>query len=233
MAPESEPDLTVQLNLPYSEQVAQIIRRSILSGRYEAGERLNEVEISTSLGISRSPIREGLRKLADEGLVVLKPGRGAFVASFAMDEVRELLEFRQALDVMGARLAALRATEAQMAEIQHSLEAATVAHKGGDPVPPWSSDFHILILAASGNKRIAERGAEVHRQLRLVRFRSGSAAGRAQEAHDEHQAILDAIRAQDVELAGQRMQDHLIAAAAHIAQVLEVDADHAAPTAAH
>lgn len=228
MAVSPDSDQTVQLNLPYSEQAAQIIRRSILSGQYEAGQRLNEVELSASLGISRSPIREGLRKLTDEGLVVLKPGRGAYVASFAMAEVRELLEFRQALDVMGARLAAQRASEMQMTEIQRSLEAATVAHKGGEPVPPWSSDFHLLILRASGNNRIAERGAEVHRQLRLVRFRSGSTAERAQEAHDEHQAILDAIRARDVEVAGRRMQDHLIAAAAHIAQVLEAEAGHAA-----
>jgi DNA-binding GntR family transcriptional regulator len=226
MTPHPDSELTVQVNLPYSEQVAQIIRRSILSGQYEPGHRLNEVEISASLGISRSPIREGLRKLADEGLVVLKPGRGAFVASFAPSEVQELMEFRQALDVMGARLAAQRATETQMAEIQRSLEAATVAHKGGEAVPPWSSDFHILILTASGNKRIAERGAEVHRQLRLVRFRSGSSADRAQEAHDEHQAILDAIRARDAELAAQRMQDHLVAAAAHIALVVQTQVDH-------
>ncbi|MFS8499517.1 MAG: GntR family transcriptional regulator [Micromonosporaceae bacterium] len=223
MTVQPESELTVRVKEPYSEQVAQILRRSILSGHYGPGQRLNEVEISTSLGISRSPIREGLRKLADEGLVVLKPGRGAFVASFAATEVQELMELRQALDVMAARLAAQRATEAQMADIQRSLEAATAALKGGEPVPPWSSDFHLLILRASGNRRIAERGAEVHQQLRLVRFRSGSSADRTQEAHDEHQAILDAIRARDVELAGRRMQDHLAAAAAHISRVVQTD----------
>lgn len=213
---------TVEEPTPYSEQAARIVREAILAGRYEPGQRLSEVEISTGLGISRSPIREGLRKLADEGLVVLHPRRGAFVASFATDEIRELMEFRQALDVMAARLAAARSSAEQLDEMQVALDAATVAHKGTDgAAPPWASDFHILILRASGNRKIIERGTEVHTQLHLARFRSGSTADRAQEAHDEHQMILDAIRSGDAEAADAAMRSHLERAGAHIRHVID------------
>jgi DNA-binding GntR family transcriptional regulator len=211
----------VQRPAPYSEQAAQILREEILAGAYEPGERLNEVELSSKLGISRSPIREGMRKLADEGLVVLAPRRGAFVASFAPDEIGELMEFRQAIDVMAARLAAARATSEQLEQMQVALEAATVAHRGAaSAAPPWGSDFHILILHASGNRKIVERGTEVHTQLHLARFRSGSTSNRAQEAHDEHQEILDRIAARDAEGAGDAMWRHLDRATMHIRDIV-------------
>lgn len=222
----AQPSLSgaVETPVPYSDQAARIVREAILAGHYEPGQRLSEVELSTRLGISRSPIREGLRKLADEGLVVLHPRRGSFVARFDMNEIRELLEFRQALDVMGARLAAQRATPEQLAEMQVALEAATAAHTGADTPPPWPSDFHILILRASGNRRIAERGLEVHTQLHLVRFRSGNTGQRAHEAHDEHQAILDALRSRDPAAADNAMRIHLERAADHIASVVRASA---------
>lgn len=211
----------VEQSKTFAEQATQIVREAILAGRYSPGERLNEVELSGELGISRSPIREGLRKLTDEGLVVLTPRRGAFVASYDAEEIRELMEFRQAIDVAAARLATARATPEQLDDMQAALEAATKAHKGNvDAAPPWATDFHILILRATGNRRIIERGTEVHTQLHLARFRSGSAAGRAQEAHDEHQEILDKIRAGDPDAAGEAMRNHLERAAAHISTVV-------------
>lgn len=212
----------VEHSASFAEQAAGIVREAILAGRYSPGQRLNEVELSSQLGISRSPIREGLRKLTDEGLVVLSPRRGAFVARYDAKEIQELMEFRQALDVAAARLTAARATDQQLDELQRALEAATVAHKGqASAAPPWESDFHILILRATGNRRIIDRGTEVHTQLHLARFRSGSSVGRAQEAHDEHQEILDMIRAGDEDGADRAMRSHLQRAAAHISEVVE------------
>jgi DNA-binding GntR family transcriptional regulator len=222
---EGRPTVTgglVERPKTFAEQAAGILREAILAGRYTPGERLNEVELSSELGISRSPIREGLRKLTDEGLVVLAPRRGAFVASYDAEEIRELMELRQAIDVAAARLAADRATPELLNQLQAALEAATVAHKGrASAAPPWASDFHILILRCTGNRRIVERGIEVHTQLHLARFRSGSAGGRAQEAHDEHQQILDRIRAGDADGAGVAMRTHLERAARHISDLVD------------
>lgn len=213
----------VERPIPYSEQTAWIVREAILAGSYSPGERLSEVDLSNRLGISRSPIREGLRKLADEGLVVVYPRRGAFVASFDMEEIRQLMEFRQALDVMAAGLAAERATLQELDALQDALEAATVAHKGtASASPPWDSDFHLLILRASGNPKILDRGVEVHTQLRLIRFRSGSNVGRAEEVHDEHQAILDALRSGDSVASEAAMRRHLEHAKERIAAVVKL-----------
>ncbi|SDN96657.1 DNA-binding transcriptional regulator, GntR family [Cryobacterium flavum] len=218
----SIPDDVVEQPVPYSEQTARIVRRAILAGNYAPGERLSEVELSKQLGISRSPIREGLRKLADEGLVVIHPGRGAFVAGFDLTEIRQLMEFRQALDVMAAGLAAERASEAQLREMQAALDAGTVAHRGTNGIsPPWSTDFHLLVLQAASNPKIFDRGMEVHTQLHLVRFRSGSAVGSAETVHSEHQAILDAIRSGNAMDAEAAMRRHVAQAYDRIAHVVQ------------
>lgn len=208
--------------LPYSTQAAAIVRAGILGGRYELGQRLNEVELAASLGISRSPVREGLRTLVEEGLVTPVNGRGFFVASFSADEVRELLELRQALDVLAVRLAAARATDEDLDRLGQSLENLTAAHHAQDAGnSPWSSDFHLGIFEAARNRKLREHGWSVHTQLRLARFRSGAAADRVEEAHAEHRALLDAIRAHDADEAERRMRRHLARGGEHILAVLE------------
>lgn len=212
---------TVQAAPPYSEQAAAILRDAILNGRYDPGQRLNEVELSTALQISRSPIREALRKLVDEGLVVLRPGRGAFVAGFDEHEIRDLMELRVALDVLGARLAAERATDEAIERIKKSIESTTAAHLRKASSPPWSSDVHLLILEASGNRKLRERGAVLHAQLHLARFRSGaSTPDRATEAHDEHVAVVEAIRRRDADAAERAMREHLSHALDHIIELV-------------
>lgn len=214
-------DDAVEQPISYAEQLAKIVREAILNGSYPPGERLSEVALSTHLGISRSPIREGLRKLADEGLVVVHPRRGAFVASFDLDEIRELMEFRQALDVAAAGLASQRATVDEFDALHVALEAADVAYKGAvSASPAWESDFHILILGAARNSKIFARGLEVHTQLHLVRFRSGAQAGSAKDVHREHQAILDGLRSRDAAAAESAMRAHLEHAGQRIAEVV-------------
>lgn len=205
----------------FSDQVARIVREAILSGNYAPGIQLNEVTLSKLFQISRSPIREGLRKLADEGLVVLHPRRGAFVASFNMDEIQELMEFRQALDVTAAGLASQRATNEEIDELAAAMEAADFAHKESPGASPkWESDFHILILRAAGNSRILARGIEVHTQLHLVRFRSGAEASIGSDVHNEHQLILDGLKAQDSRAAEAAMREHLQQAGKRIKEVV-------------
>jgi DNA-binding GntR family transcriptional regulator len=211
----------VEQPVSYAEQVAKMVREAILSGDYPPGERLSEVALSSHLGISRSPIREGLRKLSDEGLVVVHPRRGAFVASYDPDEIRQLMEFRQALDVAAAGLAAKRANPEELDALQTALEAADVAYQGAvSASPPWEADFHILILRAAGNKKIFARGMEVHTQLHLARFRSGAQTGSARGVRNEHQAILDALRSGDSTKAESAMRAHLQHAGKRIAEVV-------------
>jgi DNA-binding GntR family transcriptional regulator len=211
----------IQQTVPYSVQAADIVRSRILGGEYAPGQRLSEVELSASLGISRSPLREALRLLANEGLVKVVSGRGVSVADFTETEVRELIEIREALDVLAVRLAAERATTQQIAVLEDNLEGLTNALRThGTQTPEWPSDFHLCIYEAAGNRRLKEHGFAVHTQLRLVRFRSGAAAERMERAHEEHLALLAAISDHDKDMAERRMREHLSNSAAHILEQL-------------
>ena len=153
----------IEQTVPYSVQAADIVRSRILGGEYAPGQRLSEVELSASLGMSRSPLREALRLLANEGLVKLVSGRGVSVADFSETEVRELVEIREALDVLAVRLAAERATTAQIAMLRDNLEGLTNALRThGTQTPEWPSDFHLCIYEVAGNSRLKEHGFAVH-----------------------------------------------------------------------
>lgn len=211
----------IQQTVPYSVQAADIVRSRILGGEYALGQRLSEVELSAALGISRSPLREALRLLANEGLVKVVSGRGVSVADFTETEVRELIEIREALDVLAVRLAAERATTQQIAVLRDNLEGLTSALRThGTQTPEWPSDFHLCIYEAAGNSRLKEHGFAVHTQLRLVRFRSGAAPDRMEQAHQEHLALLAAIADHDPDMAARRMREHLSNSAAHILEQL-------------
>ena len=211
----------IQQTVPYSVQAADIVRSRILGGDYEPGQRLSEVELSSSLGISRSPLREALRQLANEGLVRVVSGRGVSVADFTEGEVRELIEIREALDVLAVRLAAERATTAQITMLRDNLEGLTKALRThGTQTLEWPSDFHLCIYEVAGNSRLKEHGFAVHTQLRLVRFRSGAAAERMEQAHQEHLALLAAISDHDPDMAERRIREHLRNSAAHILEQL-------------
>lgn len=216
----------IQQTVPYSVQAADIIRSRILGGDYAPGQRLSEPELSSSLGISRSPLREALRLLANEGLVKVVSGRGVSVADFTEPEVRELIEIREALDVLAVRLAAKRATPHQIAVLRENLEGLTSALRThGRQTLEWPSDFHLCIYEVAGNQRLREHGLAVHTQLRLVRFRSGAAEDRMEQAHEEHLALLAAISDHDPDTAALRMHEHLNNSAEHIlAQLVDADA---------
>ncbi|GFG50380.1 hypothetical protein CQY20_06805 [Mycolicibacterium agri] len=209
--------------VPYSVQAADIVRARILGGVYSPGQRLSEVELSSALGISRSPLREALRLLANEGLVTVISGRGVFVADFSEVEVRELLEIREALDVLAVRLASKRATPDDIKKLESNLEGLTTALRShGSETQAWpSSDFHLCIYEVAGNRKLKEHGLAVHTQLRLVRFRSGAAAERMDQAHHEHLLMLAAISDHDADKAERRMREHLSNSATHIIQQIQ------------
>jgi len=211
-------------SVPYSIQAADIIRSRILRGDYKLGERLNEVEVSSSLGISRSPIREALRTLAEEGLVRLVSGRGVFVASFPVEEIRELLELREALDVLAAQLVAARADGEDIRTLERCLNGLAASRQSDEAAArPWSTDFHLAILDLAGNSKLREVGRSVHTQIRLARFRSGAAGDRGDAAHAEHLAILEALRDHDGAEAEKRVRAHSLHGAEHILLTLAED----------
>jgi len=198
----------------FSDTVAEVVRDRILTGTIAAGERINEVALSEELRISRSPLREALRSLSGEGLVVLTPGKGAYVVEFDEASLIELSELRLPLAVATVRLAAERANSADlrafqpvMAEIRAAIEDPTLPY-------PHHVDFHELISQAAKSPRLAAASNAVERQLRLARIRSGNTPERAQNALHEHELIYETIAAHDRYAAEAAMREHIAAGTA-------------------
>jgi DNA-binding GntR family transcriptional regulator len=187
-----------------------VIKHQILDGTYEPGERLKEAQLSQALGISRSPIREAIQSLANEGLLRLVPQKGAIVSTFDLEEIRDLYEIRGALDGLAARLAAERATPQQLDELSNFLEATRdTLDSNSSTVYPRDLDFHQQICELAGNRKLLDQASEIRTQLQLARSRVGSKPGRARLGYEEHVAIYEALKDGDPEKAEERMKSHL------------------------
>jgi GntR family transcriptional regulator, rspAB operon transcriptional repressor len=194
-----------------TRQAEDMLRRVILEGHLQPGQRLNELELSSSLGISRSPIREALQRLAKEGLVQLIANRGAFVSVFDPAQVEELYEVREALECRAASLATERATPEDLAAMRQVLAVTRIALGGPQPHYPPTQDFHALLVRAAHNSQLARLAGAIDAQLRVARGRSGYVPGRAKAAYQEHLAVYEAIAARDAEAAPRLIRAHLAA----------------------
>ena len=189
-------------------QSTEVLRDLILSGSLAPGERMNEVELATQLGMSRGPIRESLQRLAAEGLVTIRSHKGTFVKTFTAGELANLYEVRRVLEAHASRLAALRRTETEI-EVLGKLLALTRERMATEGVFLYENDFHLQILAMTHNDVLAKQGQHLLAQMGLARSRSASSAERGKCALDEHQAVFDAIYGGDDERAASLMEHHL------------------------
>lgn len=194
----------------YAEQAHEAIKHLIFEGTYGPGERLKEVELSRALGTSRSPIREALKSLANEGLVKLAPQKGAFVSSFDLAEIRELYEVRGALEELAARQAAERAKPQELGELLRFLRATEEAlATNSSSLYPYDLDFHQQVCKLSRNATLMGYVSEIHAQLQLARSRSSSRPGRARQAYEEHLTVYQALKERDPKRAEEAMKSHL------------------------
>ena len=194
----------------YTEQAREAIRRLIFDGTYEPGSRLKEAELSKMMGISRAPVREAILILAGEGLVRVEPQRGAFVASFAPEKIRELYEVREALEATAVRLACERARREDAERVVGYLESAEGAFRGASPeLYLRDLDFHRQLCDLSGNRTLAESAARMHAQLLLARSRAALDPERAREVYEEHRRIAGAVARGDAEGAEAAVRAHL------------------------
>jgi len=202
---------------PLSKLVSERIRGQILDGSRKPGERLIEDRLSIELGVSRVPVREALRGLSAEGLVLISPRRGASVAEITPQVVAELVEVRALLEGLNARLAAQRHDPAIMAQLSETLEHGNAAAKTGsaDELARLNAEFHERLTEASRNSVLAET-------MRSLRERTGLAfkingRRRARDDWQEHSGILQAVIEGDEELAALLATRHVQNAAAAVA----------------
>ena len=196
---------------PLREVVAETLREAIATGILEPGERLMEIQLAEELGVSRTPVREAIRKLELEGFVVMIPRRGTYVADLTIKDINEVFEIRTALDVLAAGLAVERITEDELEQMERLLvEIGDLSVQGdADKIVEADGQFHDLLYRASRNDRLV--GIINNLREQITRFRSISMQypGRIQNTVDEHRRLVEAIASRNTDLAQQIAREHM------------------------
>jgi DNA-binding GntR family transcriptional regulator len=196
-----------------SDRAYTILRDEIIGWDLQPGTVVAEVEQSERLGMSRTPVREALARLAADGLVVALPGRGLVVTGISVDDIRELFELREALEVTAAKLAAKRGDEAVFRELEAEFEAVPELVAHDDPARhayyELVARFDAAVDQAVANPYFSVALSNVRTHLARVRRLSKDNPQRLLSAAAEHLLIVRAIASADVELAANATHVHL------------------------
>lgn len=190
------------------------LRTGILAGRYDFADRLGEVETAEALGVSRTPVREALRRLAAEGLVEFVPNRGACVATWTTRDVEEVYDLRVCLESYGAAQAASRAAEEDLAQLSDlcDQEETVVARVGDDGTEALDlkAEYHRTVMRLSSNQRLYDMVTPLIDVQHVLRIFRRSPRKRLLHQIDEHRVLLEALQVGDPEWAAAVMRAHLI-----------------------
>jgi DNA-binding GntR family transcriptional regulator len=198
-------------NLTLWERVHRHLREEILANRLPPGTMLGEVALSAQLGVSRGPIREALGRLAAEGLVTVRPRRGAVVSALTAAEFLEAYQVREALETQAIRLAIPRLSPEEIGRLEEMVAAQGAQAAHGDVAGFFASNaaFHQLFVDASGNRTLAEMYRQLMGHMGRYRMRSLALRGTLKRSVTEHRAILRAVKARDAERAARLLRDHI------------------------
>lgn len=203
--------LNISEYLPLRDVVFKTLREAILRGDLAPGERLMEIKLANQLGVSRTPIREAIRKLELEGLVVMVPRKGAEVAKITEKDLRDVLEVRASLEELAISLACERITDEKIAELKDALEQFRTVIKGQDVAKIAQMDvaFHDVIFESTQNARLVQMVNNLREQMyryRLEYLKDFSTHSRLDE---EHVKIFEAVSARDIESATALIREHI------------------------
>lgn len=207
------PKLIIDFNStkPLGEVVYVALREAIIKNQFKSGERLMETELAEEMMVSRTPVREAIRKLQSEGYVAMLPRKGTYVSSLTIQDVNDVFEIRGALESMAAYLAAIRASNEEIAEIRRFIETEADLWDGNDLARTVRSDiqFHSMVFRASQNKKIENLIHDLREQTQRLSSSTLSRPGRLRFALDEHRKIMVAIEARDPEAAREASMAHI------------------------
>lgn len=213
----------LQMNeyLPLRDVVFETLRQAILRGELKPGERLMEIHLAQKLGVSRTPVREAIRKLELEGLVRMIPRKGAVVAEITVSDLEDVLEVRMALEELAVKLACRSITGEQLSEMRRLSEEFKKTLKGNDVGACAQADmkFHEAIYDATGNGRLVQ----ILNNLREQMYRYRMEYLKDRQSHmmlvQEHEEILSALENRDETAALavtarhiERQKEHIIGA---------------------
>lgn len=196
---------------PLGEVVFDYLRNAILSGELRPGERLMEVTIADQLGVSRTPVREAIRKLEKEKFVIMIPRKGAYVADLTKKDILEVLEIRKELEGFAAQLAAIRMEESELSRLGVILEDFNDCMKHMDKKRMIETDnaFHSTIFEATKNSRLIHMIYDLHDQFQRFRLIYFSEFSNFKEIQASHVRIYNALLNKDDKVARNEAEAHV------------------------
>lgn len=202
---------TINEYLPLRDVVFQTLRQAILRGELEPGERLMEIHLADRLGVSRTPIREAIRKLELEGLVVMIPRRGAVVASITEKDMKDVLEVRRTLEMLAVEVACDRISREQLDKLREAHENFEKVCEDGDLIRLTQADvaFHDVIYDATNNQRLVTTLNNLREQMYRYRLEYLKDTSSYQRLREEHALIYEGIRRKDKGMACGAIREHI------------------------
>lgn len=201
----------LQNHRPLREIVYEQLKMQILTGKITPGTRMMEVELADEMGVSRTPIREAIRKLEKEGLVTIEPRRGAYASDISVKDMVDTLEVREDLEGLAAALAAERMTDEQMEELIQITRkySEAISNSDTEKIISYDEQFHKHIVACSGNKTLIQLSETVQELALRFRYLFYDDFSRYENMPVEHRQILDAIKGGDADTARQTADNHV------------------------
>lgn len=208
-----EPNFEVSMNeyLPLRDVVFNTLRQAILRGELKPGERLMEIQLANKLGVSRTPIREAIRKLELEGLVLMIPRKGAEVAEITEKSLRDVLEVRRALEELAVELACEKITPEQIQKLKDAAEGFKDALKDGNITGIAEADvkFHDVIYLATDNQKLIQLLNNLREQMYRYRVEYLKRSDFHHQLICEHEEIIETIENGQKERAVQVVCQHV------------------------
>ena len=206
-------NLQVKLDefLPLRDVVFNTLRQAILTGELKPGERLMEIHLANRLGVSRTPIREAIRKLELEGLVTMIPRRGAEVAQITEKSMSDVLEVRRAMDALCVELACERITEEELVQLKEACGyfEQVVRTKDVKQIAQADVELHDIILQATGNQRLIQLVNNLSEQMYRYRFEYIKDFSQHERRVEEHRIIYESLVGRDKERACEAAKVHI------------------------
>jgi DNA-binding GntR family transcriptional regulator len=213
-----------------TDEVYEALRQAILTCVFRPGERLRIPEISTKLGVSPTPVRHAVQRLASEGLIVINPRSGTFVASLSVRDIEETFELRSALECLAAERAIVRITPEDIRTMKHLVSKMT------EPVTDdagllrhqeCNTEFHAILIRISGNQRLQQMYDELRANIQIARIHVAehNRGSRFDVEHAEHNAIIAALESRDLESLKHNLTAHIERARASLIAALSLQSN--------
>lgn len=198
-------------HLSLEEKVFCELEEEILSGRLARGAALTEISLSERLGVSRTPVRSAIRRLAEDGIVEVVANRGAVVVGITEDDLLDIYRIRVRLEGLASRLAAENISEEGLSRLRDSVELSEfyISKQDTEKLRELDTAFHEAIYVEAGNRLLCKTLSELHKKIRLYRKLSLSVPGRLERSVLEHREIYEAIAARAADRADELTSRHI------------------------